>query len=77
MIDGVFSSEHLLCQLRGIHAAHLRVLRCDDQICGELESLREELQRKRQARAAFAAAHSLFLKQMQILERLVLFFEKI
>lgn len=61
--------EHLLCQLRGLHAAHLRVIRHDDQITAELDSLKEELQRKRHAHAAFTAAYALFLKQMELLER--------
>uniref|UniRef100_A0A915PIY0 SH2 domain-containing protein n=1 Tax=Setaria digitata TaxID=48799 RepID=A0A915PIY0_9BILA len=69
VIDGVRSVEHLLCQLRGLHAAHLRVIRCDDQVTAELDSLREELQRKRQAQAAFTTACVLFLKQMELLER--------
>uniref|UniRef100_F1L788 Phosphatidylinositol 3-kinase regulatory subunit alpha n=1 Tax=Ascaris suum TaxID=6253 RepID=F1L788_ASCSU len=68
-IDGVHSVEHLLCQLRGLHAAHTRILRFDDQISAELDSLREELQRKRQARAAFNAAHALFLKQMELITK--------
>lgn len=73
-IDGVHSVEHLLCQLRGLHAAHTRILRFDDQISAELDSLREELQRKRQARAAFNAAHALFLKQMELITKLVFYF---
>uniref|UniRef100_A0A8R1TSR2 SH2 domain-containing protein n=1 Tax=Onchocerca volvulus TaxID=6282 RepID=A0A8R1TSR2_ONCVO len=68
VIDGVRSVEHLLCQLRGLHAAHLRVIRHDDQITAELDSLKEELQRKRHAHAAFTAAYALFLKQMELLE---------
>ncbi|MCP9265721.1 Phosphatidylinositol 3-kinase regulatory subunit alpha [Dirofilaria immitis] len=68
IIDGVRSVEHLLCQLRGLHAAHLRFIRRDDQITAELDSLKEELQRKRQAHAAFTAAYTLFLKQVELLE---------
>ncbi|VDK45376.1 unnamed protein product [Anisakis simplex] len=37
-IDGVHSVEHLLCQLRGLRAAHSRILRLDDQINAELET---------------------------------------
>ncbi|KHN70821.1 Phosphatidylinositol 3-kinase regulatory subunit alpha [Toxocara canis] len=68
-IDGVHSVEHLLCQLRGLHAARTRILRFDDQISAELDSLREELQRKRQARAAFSAAHALFVNQMELITK--------
>lgn len=66
-IDGVHSVEHLFCELCGVHAAHTRTLRFDDQICFEIEALKEELHRKRQTRAAFATAHTLFKKQMEIL----------
>lgn len=68
IIDGAHSVEHLLCQLRGLHAAHLRIMRYDDQLSVELDSLRGELQRKRQAQAAFTAAYALFLRQMEMLE---------
>ncbi|VDN94744.1 unnamed protein product [Brugia pahangi] len=68
IIDGLRSVEHLLCQLRGLHAAHLRVIRHDDKITAELDSLKEELKRKRLAHAAFTAAYALFLKQVELLE---------
>ncbi|VDN26239.1 unnamed protein product [Gongylonema pulchrum] len=68
IIDGEHSVEHLLCQLRGLQAAYLRVIRRDDQVSGELDSLREELQKKRHAWAAFTATHALFLTQMELLE---------
>uniref|UniRef100_A0AAF5PHZ4 SH2 domain-containing protein n=1 Tax=Wuchereria bancrofti TaxID=6293 RepID=A0AAF5PHZ4_WUCBA len=68
VIDGLRSVEHLLCQLRGLHAAHLRVIRHDDKITAELDSLKEELKKKRLAHAAFTAAYALFLKQVELLE---------
>ncbi|VDN03628.1 unnamed protein product [Thelazia callipaeda] len=71
LIDGIHSTEHLLCQLRGLHAAYLRIMRRDDEISAELDSLRADLQRQRQARAAFTACYTLFSNQLDILEKKV------
>ncbi|VDN57884.1 unnamed protein product [Dracunculus medinensis] len=68
-IDGLHSIEHLFCQLRGICAAHIRLMRFDEKICVELDSLREELSKKRQARAAYKVARDLFQGQIAILSK--------
>lgn len=47
-------------------------MRFDEKICVELDSLREELSKKRQARAAYKVARDLFQGQIAILSKYIL-----